>query len=327
MNKNKYLIVYHLEDNDGVCSAAIIKYYLLNNLHASHVDLFPATYAILDNVVKHNFMEFEGYDSLIMTDVSFNGFENMEHVFEMFGKNFVWIDHHAPIIKESEIRKYDIKINGVRDSSRSAILNAYKYCFDEFDIKYNSGTAPLIFRYLSARDSWSTNRENLDFEKTRAVNAGFTSISKISVDWFFERIGRIIDPEDYRYNDEVIEEMYSVGKKIVDEADRRSEELVKNCGQGGYTVNGRSAILLFTSGPTNSLIFKTVKDKYQNAICVKSSNDGRVILSLYNTGFDDHSFHCGEYLKKTYGGGGHEGAAGCTISKEVFVEHFLKSKF
>ena len=325
MNNNRYIIIYHLEDNDGVCSAAILKYYLMTELHATDITLFPATYAILSEVEKNNFVEFNGYDVFIMTDISFNNFSAMEYIYETFGKNFIWIDHHAPIIRESEVKKYDIKINGVRDTSRSAILNAYKYCYDTFDVKYNSELAPLVFRYLSAWDSWTTDREKLDFDKVRAVNAGFTSISKLSVDWYYERMARILNSEDYRYNDEIIYEMYEIGKKIIDEADRKSEELVKNCGIGGFTVNGnRSCIILFTSGPTNSLMFKTVRGEYDNAVCFKSSSTGNVIISMYNV-IDTHDFHCGNYLHSKYGGGGHEGAAGATITFEQFNK-ILKTK-
>lgn len=327
MNNNKYLIVYHLEDNDGVCSAALLKYYLLNNLHAdiNNITLFPATYAILDKVAENNFSEFEGYDFLIMTDISFNNFNYMEILFDMFGKNFVWIDHHAPIIRTSEERKFDIKINGVRNIHKSAILNTYQYCFDEFNIKYNAGNAPAILVYLSAWDSWTSEQEKLDFDKVRCVNTGFTSISKLNVDWWFEKMSRILDSEDYRYNDELIYEMYELGKKINDEADRRSEELVKNCGIGGFTVNGnRSCIVLFTSGPTSSLIFKTVRGEYDNAVCFKSSSTGNITISMYNVK-DTHDFHCGNYLHDKYNGGGHEGAAGATISIDKFTE-ILKTK-
>ena len=48
-------------------------------------------------------------------------------------------------------------------------------------------------------------------------------------------------------------------------------------------------------------------------------------LSLYNTNRDDHSFHCGDYLKKNYGGGGHEGAAGAQITETQFIK-ILKTK-
>ena len=71
-------------------------------------------------------------------------------------------------------------------------------------------------------------------------------------------------------------------------------------------------------------MFKTVQGKYDNAVCFKSSNTGNIILSMYNV-IDNHSFHCGTYLKNKYGGGGHEGAAGATISIDTFI-NILKTK-
>lgn len=329
MNK-KYLIVYHLEDNDGCCSAAILKYYLINTLGVNEKDitLFPATYAILDTVEKNNFSEFSGYDSLIMTDVSFNNFNGMEILYDMFGKgNFIWIDHHAPVINTSIERKYDTLINGVRDTSRSAILNAYKYCYDNFDINYLNGTAPLILRYLSAWDSWSTEREGLDFEKTRNINTGFTSESQLSVDYWYNIMSPILfsDPDSTKIA-KFLDEMEERGRKINEANDKKNEELIKNCGIGGFTVDKdkRKCIVIFTSGPTSSLVFKSVRGIYDNAVCFKSSSTGNIIISMYNV-MDDHSFHCGNYLHEKYGGGGHEGAAGATISIETFL-NIMKNK-
>ena len=53
----KYLIIYHSEDNDGACSAAIMKYYLVNELKAKEQDikLFGANYAILKGVANSDF--------------------------------------------------------------------------------------------------------------------------------------------------------------------------------------------------------------------------------------------------------------------------------
>ena len=45
---------------------------------------------------------------------------------------------------------------------------------------------------------------------------------------------------------------------------------------------------------------------------------------MYNV-IDNHEFHCGTYLKNKYGGGGHEGAAGATISIDTFI-NILKTK-
>jgi oligoribonuclease NrnB/cAMP/cGMP phosphodiesterase (DHH superfamily) len=327
IDNKKYLIIYHNEDNDGCCSAAILKHYLMTSLGVSedNIGLFPANYAILDKVAANNFTEISGYDSVILTDISFNNFDYMEMLFEMFGKdNFTWIDHHAPVIKMSEERKYDIKMNGVRDTSRSAILNAYKYCYDNFDILYNGGEAPLILRYLSAIDSWSYEHEGLDFDTCRHINTGFTKTSKLEVSWWMERIEDIL-ANSKEYVDNILDEMYTLGKKINDEADERNEKFVKHAGIGDFTVNGnRKCIIVFTSGPTSSLIFKSVKGVYDNAVCFKTSSAGKILISMYNV-TDDSSFHCGTYLHDKYGGGGHEGAAGATIDFETFI-NILQTK-
>ena len=35
----KTLLIYHFEDNDGVCSAAIMLYYLVNEMHIDKKDV------------------------------------------------------------------------------------------------------------------------------------------------------------------------------------------------------------------------------------------------------------------------------------------------
>ena len=88
--------------------------------------------------------------------------------------------------------------------------------------------------------------------------------------------------------------------------------------------NNRSACALFIQGPTNSQIFKSIRNVVDNGIIFKRYRNGDWNISLYNTK-DDHDFHCGNYLKEKYGGGGHEGAAGCTITNDQFF-NILKTK-
>ena len=62
----------------------------------------------------------------------------------------------------------------------------------------------------------------------------------------------------------------------------------------------------------------------KNGIIFKRMSDGKWGISLYNTNLDD-TFHCGEYLKKNYKGGGHVGAAGCQVTEAKF-KRMLKTK-
>ena len=92
----KYLIIYHFEDNDGCCSCAIMKYYLINELGVdeNNITLFGANYAILSKVYADNFnfilnnKEYNilDFDAVVMTDVSFNECLNkMEGLYEAKG--------------------------------------------------------------------------------------------------------------------------------------------------------------------------------------------------------------------------------------------------
>ena len=331
----KYLIIYHFEDNDGCCSAAILKYYFVNELKIDKNDicLLGVNYAILSQIYKNDFnFVLNGKDMnmltdfkhITMTDVSFNDFNAMKKIHDVYEYNFIWIDHHAPIIAESIKQKYDTLINGVRDTHRSALLNAYKYCYDTFDINYLEGNAPYLLRILSAWDSFTFEQENIDFEYARRVNMGFTKWYNLDVDIWYNNIGNFINGT-YEFNKSYADAGYKLGKKEADEYDERNEKILKNFGMPGFSVNNRPAMLIFMSEGTSSLIFKSVNKEYKNGICAKTSPTGNIVISLYNTDRTDHSFHCGTYLHDKYGGGGHEGAAGATISIDTFNK-ILKTK-
>lgn len=347
MGDKKYLIIYHEEDNDGVCSGALAKSYLVTSLNVAEeqIFLFPATYAKMDKLEKNGFkVRIDGvfntasnvsdndeeqvvwivdalswFDNIILTDISFNNFGAIEKLYKKLGSNFIWVDHHAPVIQESIKRGFDEKIVGIRDTSRSAILNMYKYLYDPFDVEYLEGKVPLSLRYLSAWDSWSYEREGLDFEKCRTFNIGMTKIGKLDINWWYKNLTNI-------YAGLCGDEAFKVGQMWVDDFNEHWKRVMAKNAQGGFTIGGRSAILVFSDSATSSLCFDSVKDQYQNGICVKTSSDGNIIISLYNTD-NQKDFHCGEYLKEHYNGGGHAGAAGGKMTFEEFAEHYKTKTF
>jgi len=318
--KLKFLIIYHFEDNDGVCSAAIIYKHLCELYINEDIDttLLPANYAILADIYKNNFNTIindklvniiNDFDSVYMTDISFNDFNAMIELYEQYTNNFIWIDHHYPIIKESIEKGYD-KIKGLRTHKHSAIYNAYQYFNEGKDI-------PIILRYLSAWDSFTFDDEGLDFEKTRRINVGFTKMFELNINKWLDSLMFIMGP--YNYGN-YLNKAYEIGNEECNKQDERYKTIIDSFGMSGWSVNGRPAMCIITTERSSSLMFKSVQDKYLNGICIKSSNTGNIIVSVYNTNRTDHSFHCGEYLKQKYNGGGHEGAAGCTLTLEQFAE-------
>ena len=315
--KEQYLIIYHKEDNDGLFSMAIIYNYLIieKNINKDNIKLFGADYNDLDKLSLDDDI-IKNSTHIYISDVSFDTVEKMIQLKEMFGENLVWIDHHKPMIDNSISKGFD-DIKGIRDTKHSALYNAFKYLYPTHDI-------PELFKLLSAWDSWSYDAEGIDFDLCKYINIGVNNIYNLNPDFIINYVYLLI----YIYNNYInppdIDELYEIGKFEAKILDRTYENNVKAYGDFSWTVNGRTACAMFIQGPSNSQMFKVCKDKVQNGIVFKRLPDSNWALSLYNTD-NQHDFHCGEYLKKHFNGGGHEGAAGCQISEELFI-NILKQK-
>lgn len=315
--KEQYLIIYHKEDNDGLFSMAIIYNYLIieKNINKDNIKLFGADYNDLDKLSLDDDI-IKNSTHIYISDVSFDTVEKMIKLKEMFGENLVWIDHHKPMIDNSISKGFD-DIKGIRDTKHSALYNAFKYLYPTHNI-------PELFKLLSAWDSWSYDAEGIDFDLCKYINIGVNNIYNLNPDFIINYVYLLI----YIYNDYInppdINELYEIGKFEAKILDRTYENNVKAYGDFSWTVNGRTACAMFIQGPSNSQMFKVCKDKVQNGIVFKRLPDSNWALSLYNTD-NQHDFHCGEYLKKHFNGGGHEGAAGCQISEELFI-NILKQK-
>ena len=354
LEQKEYLIIYHKEDNDGLFSAAIFYDYLTRVLKFKLEDLcfIGADYNDLAKFQKENKVEdlHKDFKHIIMTDISFNDAKYMKKLWKEFGSDFIWCDHHAPIIKSSFELKFD-DVPGVRETNRSAILCAYKYLYDPFDDDYNDKRVPELLRILSAWDSWSYEREGYDFEFVRRVNKAVTykynfELGKIKV-LVSELIQVHQNNEPLGFADVVVDVVYKMFKEkdlidnllntgniIADVEDQNMENIIKNDGDNDWKLCFededdhkiyRKACAIFMQGATSSIMFKCLKNTdIDHGIVFKHKANGNWTVSLYNIR-EDNCVHCGEYLKKKYNGGGHKGAAGCTITESQFIK-ILKSK-
>lgn len=331
--KNKYLIIYHKEDNDGVFSAALFYDYIINILKCDVIKSIGFDYNELSKFIKeHSVNELhEKFDNIIMTDISCDA-SYMKALFKEFGSNFIWCDHHAPIIKASVNKNFD-SIPGIRDTGRSAILCVWKYLYDQFDEAYNEKKIPELLRILSAWDSWTYEKEEYDFEFVRDVNKGVTN--KLNLD--LEKTKRLIETiTTYYLNnfnisyDYTINDFQKHGHLLNEYEDITMESIIKNSGDISWEVRAphytiHKACAIFHQGATNSTMFKCLKGTdIRHGLVFKHHPNGNWVLSMYNIN-DDEEFHCGEFLKEKYNGGGHKGAAGCTLTQEQFIE-ILKNK-
>ena len=348
MEKQKdYLIIYHKEDNDGLFSAAIFYDYLTRVMEYKLEDLcfIGADYNYLSQFQKENPVKelHKDFKHIIMTDISFGDAKYMKALWNEFGHDFTWCDHHSPIIKSSFELRFD-DVPGVRDTGRSAILCAYKYLYDQFDDEYNNKKIPELLRILSAWDSWSYEKEGYQFEYVRRINKAVTYKYELNLGKIRQLVHDLIltyqyEPTGifYGYDKDanLISDLYSVGSIIADVEDKNMEDIVKNVGDCDWKLwfkdedRGRplykKACAIFMQGPTSSTMFKCLKKTdIEQGIVFKHNKNGNWTISLYNIN-DDNWVHCGEYLKEKYGGGGHKGAAGCQVTQDQFIE-ILKKK-
>jgi oligoribonuclease NrnB/cAMP/cGMP phosphodiesterase (DHH superfamily) len=349
-SQKEYLIIYHREDNDGIFSAAIFEDYLLNSLHIKLEDLvfIGADYNMLNEFIKdkNNSPEqlHEDFKHIIMTDISFNDPKFMKKLYKEFGNDFIWVDHHAPIIQESHKQGFD-NCPGVRDTQRSAILNAWKFLYDQFDEAYNQKKVPELLRILSGWDSWSYEREGYEADYVRNINKATTIKYDLSLSKAREVVHNLVsvyvnnepsgNMSEVFKDGPLIEQLHDFGKQLNDYDDIINRGIIETAGDTSWELfihdkdldetKIRKCCVIFHQGATNSLIFKSLRNTdIKNGVVFKHNPNSTWTISLYNIN-DDDWFHCGEYCKEIYGGGGHKGAAGCQVTQEQFIK-ILKNK-
>ena len=332
----RYLLIYHKDDNDGLISGALINKWLkFTYKKDADITLCPSTYSELSELWESgevaNSWNNE-YDYIIMTDLSFNEVSAMKYLKNTFKNHFIWIDHHAPAIKASIKEGYG-GLEGYRDTNQSAILNAYRYFYDPLNISRENGTLPTVLRVLSAYDSFSYEREGYTLDYVEAVNLGANSMYELDFDKCTQMLNDILyyDYTEYVWkasinNDYILANLEKCGKIIQKYERQKNKKIITDYGDGDWFIENtnRKCIVLFMQGQTSLIMFDSVKHLYSNAAVFKRTSTGNWTMSLYNTNTNDN-FHCGEYLKEKYKGGGHSGAAGCTLPESKFLK-MLKSK-
>jgi len=341
----KITIIYHKEDNDGVCSAAIVKCFMDRYGDRVGVDnpvyaYIGTNYAELNRMWKEHIMAVPGVttemsrlldsDMVFMVDLSFNETEAMEYLFKRLGNKFVWCDHHKSAINTSKTWDPENICKGKRDSSMSAILNTWLFMIKSFELKL---PASDYISMLSHYDSWAWNRmerykKKENKEQLFNFNVGVTCKSGLKVAWFERWISAYMDRNwDVDFHEELAAECIVYGKIVRSHDMENVAKAIRDHGDKTWTVNGdRKACVVFTTEHFNSTSFEEFKgtDVVNGGSFKYNAATGSWTIGLYNVN-DEDEFHCGEYLKAKYNGGGHKGTAGCTVSEEVMIE-MLKSR-
>lgn len=309
-------IFYHKEDNDGVFSGALTKQ-IYSECYYDDIEMIGIDHLDRDNLENNiDSYIYNKYSVVVFVDIALHT-DKMVDCYNHYGKNMIWIDHHAPIIKEVNSK---VHINGLQDPNNSAIYNCWK-----FFLPYTN--VPKLVKLLSAYDAWTYERDGYSFDYINKINTGVTSYTNLDIniaDTILKNIDNSIDNQCYENPDDFIDELYKIGEVIIIEKQKRWNKLIQTNSDKNWIVNNRKAVAVFINEQSSSQIFKCLQNtEYKTGIVFKINGSDNVSVHLYNINNDDE-FHQGEFCNK-YRGGGHQGAAGFTMKWDDFVE-IMKSK-
>ena len=272
------ICVYHSRDLDGWMSAAIMKHEL------PEVELIGWDYG--DPIPKLN-----AHD-VYLVDISFPP----DVMVDMWAtKNLIWIDHHVSAIKDSVLNKYD-EMDGLRDSKFAACELTWRWFYPpdekgEIFIPSMFKPIPEAVRLLGRYDCFGhkgTEEEGRVFAFQYAARALAENP---------EEAEQFLDMSDTEISN-TVDRGEAILKYLSVEAKQLYESL-----SFPFILNGLKGIAINRTrfNPTSYGI-----DYSEYDFCACFAYDGeKWHWSLYNDGDTDVSV-----IAKSFGGGGHAGAAG-----------------
>ena len=237
---------------------------------------------------------------------------------EDYVENIFWFDHHGPMVNDERYKN----VPGLRSITMAGCELAYLYLFNpeyvEYVRKYPANTradnrinamreiAPLLVYYIGDNDNWDKNTGK------NGWNAFIGANSLPTIDKDLSAWTKFLDnywASKYVYALERYGEACDLFIKT------HSEKLVTSrafeCTFTGYPE--AKAIALNTD-MRGSNTFDAVKDQYDIGVVFFIGKSGKYTVNVYNLTGDESKFDLGAACKKL-GGGGHKGAAGCTVDE------------
>lgn len=302
------LCVYHSADLDGWMSAAIVMKWFMNEFHeprmiGTDLENYSET-TMSENIGSWSVLDFcaynygdkvpdtSAYDCVMMCDVSFPENE-MYKLTKRLGNYFVYNDHHISMLQQVE--KFDVEPNGFRSVDYAGCELTWKYCF-------NDETMPEIVRLLGMYDSFR-HKNTGEEQKVLEFQYGARSKWKNRDDCYYALVNH---PES-----EVVTTL-NAGRHIYEYLKTEALQSWKRA----YAVRmlteqqGWVKLAVVNKERFNPINFGIDyhKEGYDAVVCYWY-NGKNWVASVYN---DNGNFDCSVFAK-SFGGGGHKGAAGFMI--------------
>lgn len=272
------MIIYHHNDLDGRCAAAIMARY------AEEKEFAPIEFIEVDYKDKIDFSNITGEDTVAILDFSFK--PEIMVALRLKTNDIIWCDHH----NTAKDYGYD-DLPGYRDFSDKGLSGcecAWKYCYPEKEI-------PRAVKLIGDYDSWRHEEAPRSLEFYEGMKLLDTS-PEIHIFW-----RDLLVASDSITTEKDIARIVSYGISAMAYRDAYCSEMLKAFGYeteiGGYKA---MAINVYRFG---SAVFGESFGEYP--VYISYIHDGeRFTVSLYSDKIDVSQ------IAKAHGGGGHKGAAG-----------------
>lgn len=310
------IYVYHHNDHDGIVAAGILRHHLFEVEKRKLEDL---KFITIDYSVDLNFdhIDFENRDKVYFLDYSFSNKHNQEEFKKLLDRRKVardvkWIDHHKTSI--GMFSEYDIP--GIRNVALCGAAWTYLYCNGEYknlldksieeisDYFHDSHLVPTFLKYIDDYDCW----KGIYGDDTNYFHYGFDVSSPMAV--VIRKLLVNGKPAAFRIIDYIkAGEIIVNYNKINDKAyhvDMYGFEFTLPEEHGGlkcFCLNRKGGSHMFGD-----------KVNEYDAVIPFYFKDGKWTYSIFST---KEEVDCSQ-IAKTYGGGGHKGAAGWVIKEFIF---------
>lgn len=306
-----YIVTHH--DADGSCGAAIFYRKIRESLNYSGtvIDIL-----VDDLSQKIDWSPLEGADAVFIVD--------HPYIPELSGKvgQIIWCDHHV-----NNFGEYDTpNLQGFRSQSMSGCELAWLFCYGvprdqhavldyPHDKRANATIqairekAPDFVRFIGDNDNW---------DRKTGKSGMLTFICANAMLYNLKKKGSIEDWLD-------MIDKFHVGNALFKEVIKNGDTIQKVNAISAHTlINSNSVSARFKDHPNikaillntpnrGSGMFESVKSEYDVGVAFYINKDLRTTMSFYDlTGKGKYNLGA---IAKEYGGGGHKGAAGCTVNK------------
>jgi len=295
--------VYHHNDHDGRCAAAIVEIYFSRKDEEPSLEARASAEIFKEMDADREYIEVDYKDEIDVEAIKLNELiyivdfsfkpDVMEEVLKKTGF-IVWIDHHKTAFEY----QYSRNLDGIRNADDAACELTWKFLFPLAPI-------PRAVELIGDYDKWALQFKPVCFQFYEGLKLEDTSPTSAIWNWMFNSV-------------ELVEEITAKGKDLIIYRDNYCGDMRDT---NGYTTkfSGCNCYALNVYG-FGSQAFGNVCMNIYDA-CIAYIYDGKqYTVSLYSTRVDVSK------IAQAFGGGGHKRAAGFTCRELPFKKTRTEKK-